>query len=104
MANEPGGLVVMSLLRVPEVGAPTLEGAFKDRLGLVESHDGFGHLEVWRDCREPGVYRMVSWWRDNDAFVSYMRSESHRLSHDRIPVEPARPVAAGVTKHIVIAT
>ncbi|MFP5327450.1 MAG: antibiotic biosynthesis monooxygenase family protein [Acidimicrobiia bacterium] len=94
----------MSLLRVPEVGAETLELAFRDRLGLVERHDGFARLEVWRDSREPGVYRMISWWRDNESFVTYMRSDAHRLSHQRIPEVPARPVAAGVTKHIVIAT
>jgi quinol monooxygenase YgiN len=27
---------------------------------------------------------MVSRWRDRQAFTAYMRSEAHRISHDRI--------------------
>jgi heme-degrading monooxygenase HmoA len=30
---------------------------------------------------------MVSRWRDRDAFKSYMRSDAHRVSHDRIDPE-----------------
>jgi heme-degrading monooxygenase HmoA len=27
---------------------------------------------------------MVSRWRDREAFKAYMKSEAHRISHDRI--------------------
>ena len=30
---------------------------------------------------------MVSRWRDRAAFTAYMRSEDHKISHDRIPPE-----------------
>jgi heme oxygenase (mycobilin-producing) len=90
--------VVTSDVRVPEDGADVLQAAFADRLRLVERHDGFQRLEVWRDERDPGAFVMVSWWDDEQAFRAYMRSVDHRVSHARVPSEPARPRAAGVRR------
>ena len=77
----------MSHLRIPPHRAEELVAAFRDRVGLVDGFDGFEGLEVWRSDREPDEVIMVSRWRDRACFREYMRSEAHRISHDRIPDE-----------------
>ncbi|HEV2777274.1 MAG TPA: antibiotic biosynthesis monooxygenase family protein [Solirubrobacteraceae bacterium] len=74
----------MSHLRIPPHRAEELIVAFRDRVGLVDAFDGFEGLEVWRSDREPGEVIMVSRWRDRACFREYMRSDAHRISHDRI--------------------
>ena len=63
----------MSRLRVPAERADALVRAFRARVGLVDGADGFVDLQVWQS--------------DRDAFKAYMRSDSHRVSHDRIDPE-----------------
>jgi heme-degrading monooxygenase HmoA len=79
--------VSMSHLRVAPERADELIAAFADRVRLVDDFDGFDGLEVWRSDREPGEVIMVSRWRDRACFRAYMRSDAHRISHDRISGE-----------------
>jgi heme-degrading monooxygenase HmoA len=76
--------VSLSRLRVPDHRAPELVSAFRRRAHLVDDADGFVDLQVWQSDRDPGELVMVSRWRDRDAFKAYMKSEQHRISHDRI--------------------
>ena len=76
--------VSLSRLRVPDERAPELVAAFRRRAHLVDGADGFVDLQVWQSDRDPGELVMVSRWRDRDAFKAYMKSEAHRISHDRI--------------------
>jgi heme-degrading monooxygenase HmoA len=76
--------VSMSRLRVDPGRSDELVAAFGDRAGLVESHDGFLDLQVWRSDRDLGEVVMVSRWRDREAFTAYMKSEDHRVSHRRM--------------------
>ena len=101
--DEAQPFVVVSDLEVATDGADALENAFEQRLGEVEGHPGFQRLEVWRDNLREGAYRMVTWWDDEAAFRSYMRSPAHRRSHDRIPDEPARARGVGLRRYTVIA-
>ena len=77
----------MSRLRIPAEQSDALIRAFRARVHLVDRADGFVDLQVWRSDRDPGEVIMVSRWRDRAAFTAYMRSEDHRVSHDRIPPE-----------------
>ena len=76
--------VSLSRLRIDPGRAPELVAAFRDRARLVDDADGFVDLQVWRSDRDPGEVLMVSRWRDRDAFKAYMKSERHRISHERI--------------------
>jgi heme-degrading monooxygenase HmoA len=77
--------VSMSRLRLPEAHVPELLRAFNDRVGLVDSAEGFIDLEVWHSDRDAEEVIMVSRWATRAAFTSYMRSSAHQASHDRIP-------------------
>ena len=76
--------VSVSRLRVKDGRSDELVAAFGQRAGLVDSHDGFIDLQVWRSDRDPAEVLMVSRWRDKDAFREYLRSNDHRVSHDRV--------------------
>ena len=76
--------VSLSRLRVPAERAPELVAAFRRRAHLVDHADGFVDLQVWQSDRDAGELVMVSRWRDRAAFKSYMRSDDHRVSHERI--------------------
>jgi heme-degrading monooxygenase HmoA len=76
--------ISMSRLRVEVDRSDELVAAFRQRAGLVESHDGFVDLQVWRSDRDPAEVLMVSRWRDKNAFREYMKSNDHRLSHGQM--------------------
>ncbi len=92
--------VSMSRLRVPAERAGSLVRAFRDRVGLVDSADGFVDLQVWQSDRDEGELIMVSRWRDRDAFKAYMRSADHKVSHDRIDPELQEAIKLERLEHL----
>jgi heme-degrading monooxygenase HmoA len=76
--------VSVSRLRVEEDRVDELVAAFRGRAGLVDGFEGFVDLQVWRSDRDPGEVLMVSRWSDREHFKTYMKSQEHRVSHDRI--------------------
>jgi len=76
--------VSLSRLRVEPERAGDLVAAFRDRARLVDGFAGFVDLQVWQSDRDPGEIVMVSRWRSRAHFTAYMRSDAHRISHDRI--------------------
>ena len=92
--------VSLSRLRLPQERAPELVSAFRRRARLVEEADGFLDLQVWQSDRDPGELVMVSRWRDRDAFKAYMKSERHRISHERIDPELDRAIRLERLEHM----
>src|SRR3712207_6330892 len=76
--------VSMSRLRVAADQSDAFVAAFRRRAHLVDGAPGFVDLQVWRSDRDPEEVLMVSRWRDRAAFTAYMRSDAHRVSHERI--------------------
>ena len=76
--------VSLSRLRVPAHASEELIAAFRRRAHLVDDADGFVDLQVWRSDRDAGEILMVSRWEDREAFTAYMKSQEHRISHERI--------------------
>lgn len=106
MADSVGArqtlFVATSELRVSSAASDDLVNAFRHRAHLVDDHDGFEQMEVWRDQRDPGRLILASWWTDRAAFVAYMRSDEHRRSHARVPVGEARPRPVALTRYDVV--
>jgi heme-degrading monooxygenase HmoA len=92
--------ISMSRLRVPADRAPSLVSAFRGRIGLVDSADGFVDLQVWQSDRDEGELVMVSRWRDRAAFTAYMRSDDHKVSHDRIDPELQAAIRLEALEHM----
>jgi heme-degrading monooxygenase HmoA len=100
--------VSLSRLRVAPARADELVEAFRSRVHLVDAADGFVDLEVWRSDKEPDELIMVSRWTDRMSFTRYMKSDAHRISHERIPKELQRAITLEQLEHLqtydVIAT
>ena len=94
--------VAISEIAVPEGGQEALEQAFASRLGAVDHWPGFLGLEVLRHRRRGGCYLMISRWSSKETFQSYMRSDVHRASHDRIPGGANAPRPAGFDDYDVV--
>ena len=92
--------VSLSRLRVPGDRAAELVSAFRRRARLVDDADGFVDLQVWQSDRDPGELVMVSRWRDRAAFTAYMRSEQHRISHDRIDPDLDATIKLQALEHL----
>ena len=92
--------VSLSRLRVGAERVEELVEAFRDRAHLVDDADGFVDLEVWRSDREPGEVIMVSRWRDRECFRSYMRSDAHTVSHNRIHPELSAAIQLERLEHL----
>jgi heme-degrading monooxygenase HmoA len=92
--------VSLSRLRVAPELAEELVRAFRSRIHLVDDADGFVDLEVWRSDKSPDELIMVSRWRDRDAFSRYMKSEAHRLSHERIPPDLRQAIRLERLEHL----
>ena len=90
----------MSRLRVPEDRARELVAAFRRRARLVEEADGFIDLQVWQSDSDAGELVMVSRWRDRAAFKAYMKSEAHRVSHERIDPDLDRAIRLERLEHM----
>ena len=90
----------LSRLRVPEERAPELVAAFRRRARLVDGAEGFIDLQVWQSDREPGELVMVSRWRDRAAFKAYMKSDAHRVSHDRIDPDLDAAIKLQALEHL----
>jgi len=92
--------VSLSRLRVPAERAAELVTAFRARARLVDDAEGFVDLQVWQSDRDPGELVMVSRWRDRAAFTAYMRSEEHRVSHDRIDPDLDAAIKLQALEHL----
>jgi heme-degrading monooxygenase HmoA len=99
-----GAHVAVSELMIAVEGTASLEDAFRNRLGEVDTFPGHLGLQVWKDDRRPGRYLMVTWWTTEAAFHAYLRSDSHRRSHARIPSDPARPHAVRVDRYSLLSS
>ena len=96
--SGPAGTHAVVSGLIEEVGIASLEAAFSNRLGEVDSFPGHLGLQVWPDNQKPGDYLMVTWRKTEDDFCPYMQSDSHRCSHATIPSEPARSKAVRVSR------
>ena len=78
--------VSLSRLRVADELAAELVAAFRQRAHLVDNADGFVDLQVWQS--------------DRDAFKAYMKSEQHRISHERIDPDLAAAIKLERLEHL----
>ena len=92
--------ISMSRLRIDHEHADDLIAAFRARLRLVDRAEGFVDLQVWQSDRDAAEIVMVSRWRDRASFTSYMRSDAHRRSHERIDPNLQRLIKLERLEHL----
>lgn len=74
-------IVKINVLQVPEGRGEVLEQRFAARAGEVEKVDGFESFELLRPTEGTDRYLVVTRWRDEDAFQSWLTSDAFGRGH-----------------------
>jgi heme oxygenase (mycobilin-producing) len=74
-------IVKINVLQVPEGRGEVLEQRFSARAGEVEKVDGFESFELLRPTEGTDRYLVVTRWRDEDAFKSWLTSDAFGRGH-----------------------
>jgi heme oxygenase (mycobilin-producing) len=74
-------IVKINVLQVPEGRGEVLEQRFAARAGEVEKVEGFESFELLRPTEGTDRYLVVTRWRDEDAFKSWLTSDAFGRGH-----------------------
>ena len=77
--------VAISSFKVANDMSDQVEQAFNERSGLVDTFDGFIRLDIIRGITDTNVFRLITYWRDEDCYQKWHRSDAHKISHQGIP-------------------
>ena len=74
-------VIKINAITVPEDSGDELARRFAARAGAVDDQDGFEGFELLRPTDERTTWLVVTRWRDEDAFQSWMSSSNFRRGH-----------------------
>jgi heme oxygenase (mycobilin-producing) len=74
-------IVKINVLQVPEGRGEVLEERFAARAGEVEKVDGFESFDLLRPTEGTDRYLVVTRWRDEAAFQSWLTSDAFGRGH-----------------------
>ncbi len=74
-------VVKINVLTVPAERAEVLEGRFAARAGEVDTVDGFESFQLLRPTEGTDRYLVVTTWRDEESFQSWMSSAAFTKGH-----------------------
>jgi heme-degrading monooxygenase HmoA len=89
-------IVKINAITVPADSGEELARRFAARAGAVDDQDGFEGFELLRPTDERTTWLVITRWRDEDAFQSWVRSPSfahgHRSAAERAGDAASPPV------------
>ncbi len=87
-------IVRINAITVPDEGGPELERRFASRNRDVDRMDGFEGFEMLRPTDGSNRYFVMTRWRDDDAFMAWVRSPEFAAEHAKAASPDGKPVAA----------
>lgn len=87
-------IVRINAITVPDEGGPELERRFASRNRDVDRMDGFEGFEMLRPTDGSNRYFVMTRWRDDDAFMAWVRSSEFAAEHAKAASPDGKPVAA----------
>ena len=93
---RPMTVIRINAITVPESGGNELARRFAERAGAVDNADGFEGFELLRPTDERQTWLVVTRWRDNEAFETWVASPAFSHGHRGVSGEGAKrpPVSA----------
>ncbi len=88
-------IVKINVLQVPEGRGEVLEQRFASRAGEVEKVDGFESFDLLRPTEGTDRYLVVTRWRDEDAFQSWLSSDAFGRGHAQSQADRTAEEGAG---------
>ncbi len=77
--------VAMSRFAVANGMVDAVKQAFRDRPRIVEQADGFLKLDVLSPMDAPEEIWLITYWTDQESFLTWHHSPAHKKSHHFIP-------------------
>lgn len=88
-------VVKINVLQVPEGRGEVLEQRFAARAGEVDKVDGFESFQLLRPTEGTDRYLVVTTWRDDEAFQSWMNSAAFSKGHAQSQSDASDAPASG---------
>ena len=77
--------VAISTFKVANGLSDEIAQSFVDRSHLVDDADGFIRMDVIRGLTQSNMFRLITYWRDEQSYQKWHRSDAHKKSHRGIP-------------------
>ena len=84
--------IAINAITVPDGGGDELARRFAARAGAVDQQEGFEGFELLRPADDRTTWLVMTRWRDEDAFKSWVSSPAFMHGHAR-PEGASQPVA-----------
>ena len=75
--------VVINAINVPPDQHDSMAERFAKRAGLVEQAEGFERFSLLRPADGRDVWLVVTQWRDEESFTTWLSSSAFGQQHDR---------------------
>ena len=79
--TQPTQVVKINAITVPGEHGGELARRFAERIGAVDSQDGFEGFELLRPTDERETWLVVSRWRDEESFQAWVKSPAFAHGH-----------------------
>jgi len=54
------------------------ENAFEAIVNALDKAEGHQQSRLYRDCKQPGIYLIMSQWGDEDAYQAFIKSDAFK--------------------------
>ena len=78
-------VIKINAITVPEDSGDELARRFAARAGAVDDQEGFEGFELLKPTDDRNVWLVVTRWRDEESFQSWMSSPAFRSGHGQGP-------------------
>ncbi len=85
-------IVRINAITVPDGAGPELLSRFQNRIGEVESMEGFENFELLRPSSDSNTWYVYTRWESEEAFMAWVHSPAFARGHAEAN---AQPVAHG---------
>lgn len=80
-SSHPTQVVKINAITVPGEHSGELARRFAERIGAVDSQDGFEGFELLRPTDDRETWLVVSRWRDEESFQAWVKSPAFAHGH-----------------------
>tara|TARA_B100000902_G_C27225011_1_gene871670 strand:- start:348 stop:665 length:318 start_codon:yes stop_codon:yes gene_type:complete len=95
-------IVRINAITVPEGAGGELQKRFENRIGEVETMEGFESFELLRPSEESNTWYVYTRWESEEAFLAWVHSPSFARGHAEASKEPVAHGAELLSFDIVL--
>ena len=95
-------IVRINAITVPDGAGEELQRRFENRIGEVETMEGFESFELLRPSEDGNTWYVYTRWESEEAFLAWVHSPSFARGHAEASAQPAAHGAELLSFDIVL--